>query len=149
MNLKISVIIPFFYPTKKIIGAEEYFSLFAFEKCLSAIFNSDYKNYEVIAVSDFSNKQSIKIAQKYPCKIIKLKKNFGSGYSRNKGARLAKGKILVFLDSDVEVKKDALRIINERYKSNSDDIALQGVFSHAPNYKKYTTQEDVDGICKD
>ena len=38
-------------------------------------FKSKYKNYEVIAVSDGSNDHSIEIANKYSCKIIKLKKN--------------------------------------------------------------------------
>jgi len=146
MNFKISIIIPFFNSSKNVIGSDEYFSLFAFEKCLSAIFKSRYKKYEVIAVSDSSNQQSINIAKKYSCKIVKLKKNSGSGYARNKGASLATGQILLFLDSDVEVKEDALEIINERYKSNKD-IALQGVYSHEPNYKSHTTQYFQSYFC--
>ena len=78
MNFKISVIIPFFNSNKDIIGSDEYFALFSFEKCLSAIFKSKYNNYEVIAVSDNSSQESINIAEKYSCKIIKLKKKFWS-----------------------------------------------------------------------
>ena len=134
MKPKISVIIPFFYSSKKTIGTQQYFSLLAFDKCLSGIFKSKFKNFEVIAVSDGSSTESIEIVKKYPCKLIKLKKNSGSGYSRNVGAINAKGKILVFIDSDVEVKSDALKIINDKFKKKSN-YALQGVFSHEPKYK--------------
>ena len=140
MTINISVIIPFFYPKQNVIGSDEYFALHAFEKSLSAVFKSNYKNFEVIAVSDFSNKQSIEIAMKYPCKIIRLSKNGGSAAARNKGASLAKGKILIFLDSDVQIKTDALGLINKSYNSKKKEIALQGVYSHAPNYDKYITQ---------
>ena len=140
MSINISVIIPFFYKSENKIGSDLYFSLFAFEKSLSAVFKSKYKNFEVIAVSDFSSKESLAIAMKYKCRVVKLKKNHGSGFSRNKGASLAKGKILVFLDSDVEIKKDALTLIDKSYKTKKNNVALQGIYSHEPNYNKSTTQ---------
>ena len=74
MNYKISIILPFFYSNTKKFDKNKNFSLLAFKKCLSAIFKSNYKNYEVIAISDNSSKESIDIAAKYPCKIIKSKK---------------------------------------------------------------------------
>ena len=112
MNYKISVIVPFFYSNFVESSEDKNFSLLSFDKCLSSIFKSDYKNFEVLAVSDNSSKESLKIASKYPCKIIKSKKNHGAAFSRNKGAYFANGKILVFLDSDVEIKTNALSIIN-------------------------------------
>ena len=63
MKYKLSVIIPFFYSNNHTIGKKKYFSLLAFEKCLSAIFKSDYKNFEVIAVSDASSLESVEIAK--------------------------------------------------------------------------------------
>jgi len=140
MSLKISVIIPFFYSDGRNIDENKYFSLLSFDKCLSAVFQQKYKNYEVIAVSDNSNQTSVDIAKKYPCKIIKLKKKFGAGYARNRGSNLAKGQILVFLDSDVEIKKDALSIINKNFSSKNSEGSLQGIYSHSPNYKDSSTQ---------
>ena len=140
MNYKISVILPFFYSHDKKLDKDKKFSLLAFEKCLSAIFNSQYKNFEVIAISDGSSKESIKIAEKYPCKIIKLKKNYGAAFSRNKGASCSKSKILVFLDSDVEIKKNAFLIINKYFNSKNKGNVIQGVYSHRPNYKSSITQ---------
>ena len=103
-NPNISVIIPF------------YNSETSLEHCLSAVYKSNYKNFEVIAVSDNSLDRSDEIAKKFPCKIVKLKKNYGSGYSRNIGSRLAKGNILVFLYSDVIIKKNSLTIIQNYFK---------------------------------
>ena len=96
MKYKISVIIPFFYSKDHNIGKKKYFSLLSFEKCLAAIFKSEYKNFEVIAVSDASSLESVEIAKKYPCKIINIKKNSGAGHARNKGSKIASGEILVF-----------------------------------------------------
>ena len=110
-------------------------------------FASNYKNYEIIAVSDGSSKESIKIAKKYPCKIVKLKKNTGSGNSRNVGARLANGKILLFLDSDVEIRKDSLMLLNKKYNSKKDNVAIQGVYSHSPDYIKKSTQYLQSYFC--
>jgi len=140
MSLKISIIIPFFYSGGQDVNENKNFSLLSFDKCLSAVFKQKYKNYEVIAVSDNSNQSSIDIVKKYPCKIIKLKKKFGAGYARNKGSSLAKGQILVFLDSDVEIKKDALSIINKNFNSKNSEGSLQGIYSHSPNYKDSSTQ---------
>ena len=61
MKYKISVIIPFFYSKDHNIGKKKYFSLLSFEKCLAAIFKSEYKNFEVIAVSDASSLESVEM----------------------------------------------------------------------------------------
>jgi glycosyltransferase involved in cell wall biosynthesis len=140
MNYKISIIVPFFYKEKKFIGADKYFDLLSFDKCLSAIFKSKYKNYEVILVSDNSSKSSIELTKKYPCKIIKLKNNNGAANARNHGAKLAKGQILVFLDSDVEIQDNSLTIINNYNNKKNNEGILQGVYSHKPNYKSSITQ---------
>ena len=140
MNYKISIILPFFYSNNFKTSSEKSFSLSAFNKCLSSIFKSKYKNYEVVAVSDNSSQESIKIAEKYSCKIIKLKKNSGAAFSRNKGASQATGSILVFLDSDVEIKENALSLINQYFNSKNNEGLLQGVYSHKPNYSRSVTQ---------
>ena len=96
MKYKLSIIIPFYFSKNEDVGSEQHFSLLAFTKCLEAVFNSTYKNFEVIAVSDGSSVKSINIAKKYPCKIVKIKKNSGAAFSRNTGAKKAKGQILIF-----------------------------------------------------
>lgn len=86
--------------------------------CLKSIFNSSYKNFKVIVVDDGSTDSTSEKAKKYRCKIIKLKKNRGVAYARNIGARNAKSNLLVFIDSDVIVRKNTLLKLVTAYKSN-------------------------------
>ena len=94
--MKISIIIP-------VYNSEDTLDL-----CLAAIFKSELKDYEVVVVDDASGDASVKIAQKYPCRLIALKENKGAAAVRNIGAGNANGDILVFVDSDVVVYPAAL-----------------------------------------
>jgi len=146
MNYKISVIIPFFY-SKKSNNKENEFALQSFDKCLQAISKSKYQNYEVILVSDNSSDDSIKVASKYPFKIKKLKKNYGAAYARNQGAKLSKGKILLFVDSDVEINNNAMNIINKYNNTKNNYGILQGVYSHKPKYHQPAAQYLMSYHC--
>ena len=90
------------------------------ESCLDSIYNSDHRNFEVIVVNDCSTDSTVKIAKKYPCKLINLERNMGVSTARNTGARNANGKLLVFVDSDIYLHKDTLTKMVEAYNKNPD-----------------------------
>ena len=73
----ISVIIPIYNSSSTI------------KECLEAVFNSNFKNFEVIIVSDNSKDNSVQIANEYNCKIIELPENNGPAFARNIGAENA------------------------------------------------------------
>jgi len=125
--MKISIIIPV------------YNSSLTLKECLDAVFNSSFKNFEVIVVSDNSSDNSVKIAKQYQCKIIELPHNKGPAFARNKGTQVAEGDILLFVDSDVIIKKDALNYLSDKFSYNEID-AIQGIYSHEPVYKNIATQ---------
>lgn len=84
------------------------------EKTLSHIRKQSYKNIEIIVVDDGSTDNTTKKAKKYANKTIKLKKRRGVSYARNAGAKIARGKLLVFLDADTILwDKDAISKILE------------------------------------
>ncbi|MDD5502139.1 MAG: glycosyltransferase [Candidatus Thermoplasmatota archaeon] len=67
---------------------------------LDSIKSQTYKDYEVI-VSDAGSKDgTVATATKYGCVVV-IDKKKGPGYGRNRGAELASGKYMLFLDSDV------------------------------------------------
>ena len=76
------------------------------ESQIDSIINQTYKNIEIIIIFDDGNKKdlkNLKLILKKKQKKIKLiinSKNMGAGLSRNKAAKLAKGKYIAFLDSD-------------------------------------------------
>lgn len=78
---------------------------------INSILNQTYRNWEVILVDDKSTDNSVEIIGKYisnNIKLIKLDKNYGPGFARNKGVDSAKGKLICFLDADDLWKKDKL-----------------------------------------
>ena len=85
-----------------------------------------FKNVEVIIVDDRSKDRTLKkIKQiesllKYRLTVYRLRKNFGPAKARNYGVKRAKGKYILFLDSDVELSKTTLR--------NAYNLAKQGQF---------------------
>ena len=132
--MKISIIIPV------------YNSSLTLKECLEAIFNSNFKNFEVIVISDNSTDNSVGIAKQYQCKIIELSENKGPAFARNEGAKISEGDILLFVDSDVIIKKDALNYLSEKFLQNEID-AIQGIYSHEPTYKSIVTQYQMSYNC--
>ncbi len=123
-----------------------YNSASTLKECLDAIFNSNFKNFEVIVVSDKSPDDSVNIAKKYSAKIIELDENKGPAFARNKGAEMAKGDIILFLDSDVIIETDSLNLIDDEFSSNNVD-GIQGIYSHNPDYKYTATQFYQSYLC--
>ena len=130
----ISVIIPIYNSNSTI------------KECLEAVFNSNFKNFEVIIVSDNSKDNSVQIAKEYNCKIIELPENNGPAFARNIGAENAKEDILFFIDSDVIIKKNALQHVSEIFNNNEINV-LQGIYSHAPFYNNMATQYQQSFYC--
>lgn len=118
----LSIIIPTYNSKEKLL------------KLLNSIFDSTYKKFEVIVVDDCSTDDTIESIKHFPIKIFKLEKNYGQAAARNVGASKAKAGILVFLDSDIILKQDALEKIAENFK-NKDTHCLKGIYAKEPANK--------------
>ena len=68
---------------------------------LRSIKKQTFKDYEIIVADNNSKDKTKKIAKRYGCKIVK---GGLPGKARNQGAKFAEGDILLFLDSDPELK---------------------------------------------
>ena len=91
----ISIIIPM-YNTEKYIT-----------QCLESVAGQSFEDYEVIVIDDCSTDNSVAVVENLAStfdgrlQLIRLKKNNGSpGIPRNRGLKQAKGKYVIFLDSD-------------------------------------------------
>ena len=74
-----------------------------FKKALRMIFAQKYPpgEFEVIVIDSGSKDQTVDLANIYDARIINIKpEDFGHGKTRNLGAKLAKGKYLVFTTQD-------------------------------------------------
>ncbi len=72
----------------------------------------------------------------FPLTIVQLKANHGPAYARNRGAGVARGNILLFLDSDVELFSDTLSRVGKAFE-DLDLHALTGVWDKKQKTKKF------------
>jgi len=68
------------------------------EECLESVRGQNYPFYEVIVVDNFSNDDTLEIADEFGAKIIRQKCN--PALARNIGVANSTGKYILFLDSD-------------------------------------------------
>lgn len=68
---------------------------------LENIYKQNFTDFEVLFIDSSSTDDTIKIAKKYPCRIIDIKpEDFGHGKTRNFAAQNALGEFVVFLTHD-------------------------------------------------
>jgi len=96
------------------------------KRCLESVEESEFRQFEVIVVDDGSREDCSEMVREYGYKALRLKGQFGAWYARNKGAELADGDILVFLDSDMILRPDTLNRIRNFFLRNHYG-ALSGV----------------------
>jgi len=65
--------------------------------------------YELIVVDDASTDSSVAVAARFADTVIRLTgRPGGLAYARNRGAEIARGEVIVFVDGDVVVRPDTL-----------------------------------------
>ena len=105
MNPSISVIIP-------VYNAEKYVS-----RCIASVQAQTYSHWQMILVDDGSKDKSLEICQKYAGADNRIhvihQENAGPGIARNVGLEYAKGKYVVFIDSDDYIEKDYFQLLSE------------------------------------
>ncbi|MCL4360228.1 glycosyltransferase [Patescibacteria group bacterium] len=100
--------------------------------------------YEVIVVDDGSEKNATcpmpnaKLKKKLTdFRIITLLENRGPAAARNRGAANARGKVLLFLDSDVVLFPDTLNNLARIYREDPDVVAVTGVWAKEQRTKAF------------
>lgn len=117
--MKYSVIIPAYNAEKTI------------SNCLNSILNQSLnckeEEYEVIVVDDGSIDSTVSIARSYGVRVIQ-QNNQGPAIARNNGAKVAKGKLLIFTDSDCEFDYKFLENITAPFKRDPEIVGVQGSY---------------------
>ncbi len=112
---QVSVIIPMY-------NVEKYI-----RKCLTSVKNQTFTDFEVLMIDDGSPDNSGKIAAEFEKNdkrfTLYKKVNGGLGDARNFGLERAKGKYVVFIDSDDYIKKNYIEILYNECENNGADMA--------------------------
>ena len=134
-EVKISIIIP-------VYNVEKYL-----HECLDSIINQTFKDLEIICVDDGSTDKSSEILEEYEQKdkrfTVISQPNKGVSAARNRGMQQAKGKYIMFVDSDDWLAHNACEQAYKAATGNDCDMLL---FSH----NKFTDQTCTsDGRLQD
>jgi glycosyltransferase involved in cell wall biosynthesis len=120
-------------------------------RCLGSVFSSElsYLAFEVIVV-DGSSSPAMRKRIAIECSALGAKyvraTPSGIGRARGIGAREAKGRILVFVDDDIVVTRDTIRILVENYANNNVAAAPGRIVSLRNDklsrlFEKYSTYD--------
>ncbi|MEM5497139.1 glycosyltransferase [Paraglaciecola mesophila] len=115
MSALVSVVIP-------VYNSEKYIS-----DCIDSVLAQTYTHFEIIVVNDGSTDSSLEILKSYQknskIKLLEIEKS-GQSVARNIGIERAKGKYLIFLDSDDCWKNNTLNIAVSLAEKKQLDMVL-------------------------
>ncbi|HEY3250193.1 MAG TPA: glycosyltransferase family 2 protein [Ignavibacteria bacterium] len=115
---------------------------------LNSLANQDIgkENYEVIVIDDGSSDNTASLLANYNAafnlKKIFNEKNIGRARARNRGIAAAENELIIFLDSDIEVKPDFVRLHLEEQKKGVRACVGKVVFH--PDIKKTAFMKYLD-----
>ena len=125
----ISVIIP-------VYNVESFLS-----QCLDSLLNQSLSNIEIICVDDGSTDRSLEILNKYASTNDRIKilqqRNMYAGIARNNGLKEAKGKYILFLDSDDFFELNMLEKLLIRIEKDDSDICICNARHYNDKTKEY------------
>lgn len=111
-----------------------------FHRCLSAIFECVPGPDEVIVVADGDSDGSWRAAEDFNTKILKSPLHQGPAKARNLGAERAEGDILFFVDADVSLAKDAIKLVIEAFEGDRILAAVIGSYDDEPLETNFLSQ---------
>ena len=109
--------------------------------CLESIKNQDYAgDYEVIVVDNASTDNTARIARDWGARVAYESKQSPAA-ARQKGAEVATGKIIAFIDADTRAPTHWLSTVVWRFLCKPEMVSLSGPYAYADagRFSKITT----------
>lgn len=98
------------------------------KNCIESILHQTYKNIQLILVDDGSTDKSLFVCRSYADKdsriIVHHQNNSGPASARNKGLDIAKGKYIMFVDSDDCIHQNCIEIMCDSIKQFDVNVAM-------------------------
>ena len=137
MDIDVSVVVP-------VYNTELYL-----KECIESLIHQTLKNVEFIFVDDGSTDSSVTIIEAYRRKDHRIRliqqKNQHAGVARNKGLEEARGKYIIFLDSDDFFELNMLEETFRRAEENQAEITAFGYYTYDNQTKTVEKAPFFDG----
>ncbi|MDI6884594.1 MAG: glycosyltransferase, partial [Hadesarchaea archaeon] len=101
--MRISVIVPTYNEGKTI------------ERCLKALKNQTFKDYEIVVIDGHSKDNTVEIAKKYADRIL-YDEGKGAGAARNLAVKAVDSKIVAFVDGDTTVPENWVETVDKAFE---------------------------------
>jgi glycosyltransferase involved in cell wall biosynthesis len=131
-QLKISIITPSFNSGKYI------------ERAIQSVLIQDYDNWEHIIVDGGSTDNTIDILQKYDHLQWVSESDSGQSDAMNKGFKMSKGDIIVYLNADDEFISGVFEKVVSVLKSREVDMVVGDLYKIFPEQKPVTDVPNID-----
>ena len=109
-------------------------------RCLDALAQSSYRNFEIVLVDDCSTDNTAEIAARYDVRSVRTPQTLGPAGARNLGAGSTSGEVLVFVDADVVVASNTLALIADDFLADPALAALFGSYDEEPAWKTFISE---------
>lgn len=109
-------------------------------RCLAALSQSDCTDYEVLVVDDGSTEPVAPIVEGHGFDYMCIDGPGGPARARNRGVREVGGEYVVFIDADVCVHHNTLRLFAERFACDASLDAIVGTYDDAPADAGFVSQ---------
>ncbi|MCP4415827.1 MAG: glycosyltransferase family 2 protein, partial [Chloroflexi bacterium] len=112
-----------------------------FARCLTALQQTHYEQWECIVVEDGSSDNSVEVAYAHGVRLLSgLKRRLGPAQARNIGAQVARGDILFFVDADVLVRPGTVGHVAATLKADPSLAACFGSYDDQPSAANFLSQ---------
>jgi glycosyltransferase involved in cell wall biosynthesis len=100
--------------------------------CLHRLFASTYEGFEVIVVDDASTDETAQVAVEFGAILLRSEHRIGPAGARNRGAEIARGEYVFFLDADVLAHPQTLHQIAGTFARMPELDAVFGSYDAEP-----------------
>ncbi|MBE9224359.1 glycosyltransferase family 2 protein [Phormidium sp. LEGE 05292] len=111
-----------------------------FRQCLQSVSKVAEKLSEIIVIDDGSTDDSGKLAAELGAKVITFPAPGGPARARNKGAEVARGDILFFIDADVTLTVETIDRLITAFSHSPNLDALIGSYDDSPGASNFLSQ---------
>jgi GT2 family glycosyltransferase len=109
-------------------------------QCLTALAESRMAPLECIVVDDASHDAPALIPADFDARLVTLPERSGPSIARNRGAELATGEILLFLDADVCVHPGTLERVARSFEQDPELDSVFGSYDDDPGSPDFLSQ---------
>ena len=101
-------------------------------QCLESVLREFGNGHQIIVVDDASRDDSCHVISEYPVHVVENTCTLGAGAARNRGIDHALHDWVLFVDSDVIIKEDTKRILQQAIRDAPDAMSFGSVSDIVP-----------------